>query len=256
MTGIEGTSSDLKLEVWRLRDLFACIGGPLVVPPDASPTDGGAVPYGVVPLAYAHASATFGVLDGQLAGWHAQRHRPGPAVEIAYYEPAEIGSRLTIELTGGEAAPEVALRTAAGRPVADVRRSWPAEHDGPPAVSALEPLDLRRLDEEDFHRVRLARWACTAGDLDPYFCDHEFALERGLPGCLVPESLVLAITERWLTRNGTVEVSAVSFHQYRDVYAGDCIEISAYEVQENQEEIIGTTSKGEVVFHAGSQRGA
>lgn len=253
MTGIEGSSVDLKLEVWRLRDLFACIGGPLMVPPDASPTDGGVVPYGVVPFAYAHASAAFGAVAGPLAGWHTQRHHPGPALEIIYHEPAEIGSRLTVEVKGWETAPEVAIRTAAGRPVADVRRPSQAKNGGPPTVSALDP---RRLDEEGFHRVRLARWACTVGDLDPYFCDHKFALEQGLPGCLVPEGFLLAIAERWLTKNGTVELSRVNFFQSADVHAGDRLEIIAYDVHDNKESIAGTTSEGEVVFHADSQRGA
>lgn len=186
------------VERWRLRDAAAIVRASRINEISLSAPSGTPVRYGVAPVAAGFAYGDrWGHGNDDDSDAYAQDYRRQQRVSISYHANlARIGDAVLLRT---ESTDDTLLSQVTGPDdiaIATIEQSLRAERLVDEALA--DDAGLTADADQEFTRVRVARWVYVAGENRTACGNHVAATSAGLPAAPVPGSLLMALAERQL----------------------------------------------------------
>lgn len=222
-------SCHLQVERWRLRDAAACVRASSMFDVALDAAVGTKVAFGAVPLALGHASG---------GCWHHRQNGADSEDVVARYRRREriritygpvvptVGAELSIETDRDDRTLTSTVETAAGS-VATVEQLLAETPLVEQVDGHADDAQAQGPGTEQLTRVRVARWVYISGECPTVHGNHVAASLAGLPGAVVPESLLAALAERLLFADGNAPSGELALDFTEPVFAGESVRVEA-----------------------------
>lgn len=207
---------------WRLRDASAVVRASAIFEVALDADVGDAVSLGVIPLAAGHAYGQHWAADDDanledvvLA------YRRRTQVRVAYGTgTATIGTPVSLVTTAGSGQLTTKVEGTTGDLIATIEQQMATESLKNESIPG-EHSDAGDLRDEDFTRVRVARWVYISGENPTVHGNHVAATDAGLPSAVVPTSLLLGLAERQLFAHRSPANSELTMDLHFPIFSGE-----------------------------------